>query len=217
MKMSIFYEQTIKCKTTESAWLVDTEKTNNEVIQCGGGWSPLLKLWGGVRFLFIKKGQRLSFVSNLALVPATFLEQGTSLLLLRQLFQLMLQHVNQKQQKRPPCGVPLREKTQRDSPHTWGHRKSKVLLAPPCFSPPASPDPECEQSSANPSPPRQKGTAVCLQPLIQIQSHPLPVSTRQAGAHCVYVPGGNLFREVTCSPLPQQSLLPIPHSRKASF
>lgn len=102
--MSIFYKQTIKCRTTESAWRVDTEKTNQWSASSWWEMEALSETLGGVR-LTIKKDQRLSFLSNSALGPATVWVQGlmssTPTPSPHQLLQLMVQPVNQTQPKAP--------------------------------------------------------------------------------------------------------------------
>lgn len=122
-----------------------------------------------------------------------------------QLLQLRTQPVNPKQpnpvsRTESPHPHPPERKPSGDSvsPHRGhvGHTEPGSAKPPPLplSSPPsppprpsfAFPRPQCEeQSSANGTPLRQKGTAVCLQPLIQIQiADPASLPQGRPGANC---------------------------------
>lgn len=143
------------------------------------------------------KGQTLPVCRNSALHPATPFRRRNP-----QLLQLMTQPVNPQQPKPPPHGVPPQGRENpavtppRHTGSTWGAqsqapRSSSASSRQP--SPPprrpsfALPRPQCdEQSSENRTPLRQKGTAVCLQPLIPIQiAFPASLPQGRLGANCV--------------------------------
>lgn len=174
MLKSIFYKQTIKCKTSTPARLVGYgEDQVMKWFSVMGVWGVFLNPWGRLRFLFIEKGQTLSFLRHSALDPAASLGRRNP-----QLLQLMVQPVNQKLPKMPsPWSAHSEKKRSGDSASRHGVSKALLPAASspqPSLSPqrspsPAFPRPQCaEQSSENQTPMRQKGTAVCLQPLIQI-------------------------------------------------